>query len=131
MFVTANRRTSALRLPPDNWDRPDANPYRLKEWRSKLIQAQKQFFDDVYGEAQLHLVILSTHPDYQRRGAGTTLIEWGKEKARAENLTIVVTATPMGGPLYKKLGFRQVGNVHFQVEGEDEFVELTALVCEQ
>jgi hypothetical protein len=50
------------------------------------------------------------------------------KKARAENLTLVLTAGSMGQSLYTKLGFKRLGVIHCQVEGEEEFVELAAMV---
>jgi GNAT superfamily N-acetyltransferase len=74
------------------------------------------------------LKLLVTHPDYRGCGAGSKLVKWGQEKAAKEGLPFAMFASPMGISLYSKLGFRSVGIVHVQVEGEEEFVERPGMV---
>ena len=39
----------------------------MKAFAETLTIARKEWFGDEYGTKQLHLRILGTHPDYQRR----------------------------------------------------------------
>ncbi|CAL5871089.1 uncharacterized protein PFLUO_LOCUS5335 [Penicillium psychrofluorescens] len=48
---------------------------------------------------------VATHPDYQRRGAGSMLVKWGCDLADAEGVGAYVDASKDGAPLYAKFGF--------------------------
>ena len=102
----------------------------MLEFRKQLARAKKTWFDARYGDEQLNLMILATHPDYRRQGAGSKLLKWGIEEAAAKKVGITLFSSPMGLPLYRGLGFRQAGLVHVQVEGESEYVELPAMIMD-
>lgn len=53
----------------------------------------------------LDLDTLATHPDYQRRGAGSRLIQWGCDLADKNGTMAYVDASKEGAPLYQKFGF--------------------------
>jgi GNAT superfamily N-acetyltransferase len=53
----------------------------------------------------LVLTFVGTHPDYQGRGAGTILTEWGLIKAESENIPIYLDSTIPASKVYQKLGF--------------------------
>ncbi|KAJ8127297.1 hypothetical protein O1611_g6341 [Lasiodiplodia mahajangana] len=109
-------------------DRRDASLVRIEAHRADLSVNKKRLFDDRYGDRQLYLKMLACHPDYQRLGAGTQLVEWGISKARAERLTITLFASPMGANLYRRLHFQDAGRFCTQVPGEDEVLESRAMV---
>jgi GNAT superfamily N-acetyltransferase len=48
---------------------------------------------------------LATHPDYQGRGAGKLLLDWGVKKADVEGLVTYLDATQIAKPIYEKRGF--------------------------
>lgn len=48
---------------------------------------------------------LGTHPDYQRRGAGSMLVKWGCDLADKNGVAAYVDASKEGAALYKKYGF--------------------------
>ncbi|KAG9196647.1 hypothetical protein G6011_01768 [Alternaria panax] len=52
------------------------------------------------------LHILVTHPDHHRRGAGSMLLEWGTKQADRARLPAFLESSPMGRPLYEKMGFQ-------------------------
>lgn len=70
-------------------ERKDANWAHMKEFESTLGKALTQFFGE-YGEKQVHLWLLVTHPDYRRRGAATMLCHWGFEKAKEKSWVLTV-----------------------------------------
>lgn len=85
-----------------------------------------------YGEEQLHLWMLITHPNFRRRGAGTELCNWGvEEAARRGGWILTVMASPMGKNLYDHLGYNLVGYGTAQVDGEVEKVDIYALEMPQ
>lgn len=52
-----------------------------------------------------HLVILTTDPEHERKGAGRLLLRWGCERADQEGLDCFLDATEAGKPLYERFGF--------------------------
>lgn len=75
----------------------------------------------------LHLQFIGTQPEYQRHGAATALMKWGLATAEENNLWIGLFASPIGALFYRHIGFKDVGNVTVQVEGEDESVVVMAM----
>lgn len=110
--------------------RIDANPIRLAETKKQLGEAKKMWFDDAYGDQQLHLRILGTHRDYRQLGAGTMLVHWGQELATKEGVAVTLFASPMGSKLYTKLGFRNVGTVQIHADNDEESVDRVGMVWE-
>lgn len=51
------------------------------------------------------LVILFSHPEHRRRGAGGLLVRWGCEKADEYGVISSLHASPEGLSLYLKNGF--------------------------
>lgn len=102
---------------------------RMDAFKSACARNKASFFDAAYGErGHVMLKILLCHPDYQRRGAGRALTEWGIQEARRLGLYTTVFASPMGLGLYTKLGFREIGRFRVQLEGDEEFLEIPALI---
>lgn len=52
--------------------------------------------------------MLYTHPELQGRGAGSLLIDWGKQRAKDLGLSIYLASTPVGHRCYQKHGFEDV-----------------------
>lgn len=48
---------------------------------------------------------LGTHPDYQRRGAGSMLVQWGCDLADKDGVAAYVDASKEGASLYQRHGF--------------------------
>lgn len=68
----------------------------------------------------IHILILSTpveldflavDPKHQRRGIGTSLLNWGTERAKQDSKDCYVVATPTGRPLYVAAGFEEIGQL--------------------
>jgi predicted acetyltransferase len=93
-----------------------------------LSAAKKSYFDSKYQSNQLHLRVLATHPDFQRRGAGSALCRWGMEYAGDRGQPVTLLSSPMGQQLYSYLGFDYLGTVTVQVEGEAEKLCIGAMM---
>lgn len=110
--------------------RRDANAAHMEAYRDSVGRAQVELFDAAYGDRQLCLAQLATHPDYIRRGAGTMLVQWGLALAEKETWAVTVFAGPTAYGLYARLGFRKLGMVKAQVDGEEEAIEFPGLAWE-
>lgn len=99
----------------------------MEAFTTALMEAKQTYFDGVYGDSQIHLRIRGTHPDYQRRGAATQHCQWGMTLARERNLAVTLFSSPMGQLVYTHLGFKLVGTVIVQVEGEEEKLSIGAM----
>jgi hypothetical protein len=94
-------------------------------------EAKRDWFDNKYGENKWSLTTLATHRDYTKGGVGKALCCWGIQRAISNNLkAVTLFASPLGKLLYTKLGFKEVGTVHIQVEGEEEFVKFPGMTLE-
>ncbi|TQV89936.1 hypothetical protein V2A60_002529 [Cordyceps javanica] len=108
-------------LPTANENcRRDANFEHMAAFSSVLQLAKKSYFDSTYQSQQLHLRVLATHPDFQRKGAGSALCNWGIEWAKQRHVPVTLFSSPMGQQLYSSLGFTKIGAVTVRVEGEQE-----------
>jgi ribosomal protein S18 acetylase RimI-like enzyme len=92
--------------------------------------ARKKYYDDTYGEKKIELVKIGTHPEYRNRGVATKLIRWGLELANEQEKAVAVVGNSTGSKLYKSLGFKIMGTVLVQMEGEEEKMELSAMIFE-
>ena len=53
-------------------------------------------------------------PNFQRRGIGALLIQWGKEQAAREECPIGLSASEQGESLYLSEGFRLYGTIRIE-----------------
>ncbi|KAF1986480.1 acyl-CoA N-acyltransferase [Aulographum hederae CBS 113979] len=120
--------TSTPRTAPSVKRRRDGHAQRMQAWNKTTSWSKQRIFDDIYGTGHFHLQILATHPSYRKRGAATALCNVGLAAATRLNMVVSVFASPMGRRLYRQLGFCYVNEVRIQVEGEDQFVILTAML---
>lgn len=119
---------SADSQPETSECRRDANFEHMNAFTTAIQSAKKTYFDSRYQSHHLHLRILATHPNFQRRGAGSALCRWGMEHARARKEPVTLFASPMGQKLYTRLEFDYLGTVPVQVEGEDEKLSIGAMI---
>lgn len=109
-------------------NRRDANHKHYNEFWHGQIRAYKKMFAP-FGPEQIHLQILGTLPEFQRRGHASSLCRWAMELVRRDSLKdMSVMASPMGYNLYKWLGFKKVETFYIQVPGEEEKVVLQAMM---
>ena len=119
-----------MKSPKTYLERRDGNFARMDEFRNSIDKAKQEYFDSKYGNEQLFLLSLATHPDYQRRGAAANLCAWGMKEAERRGVNMTLFSSPMAQWLYSRLGFKEVGMVHMQVEGDDAFLDIPAMVRE-
>ncbi|TDZ27371.1 putative transcriptional regulatory protein [Colletotrichum spinosum] len=98
------------------WDlsMPDQRGRRYPPWCDDMprdvcdefIQREEAERKRVMGdEKHYYLDTVATHPDYQRRGAGSMLVKWGCERADEDGVGAYVDASKAGAPLYQRHGF--------------------------
>ena len=63
----------------------------------------------------VHVGTLVTHPDYERRGVGTALIQQAIAKADADSVPCWLESTSIGHGLYNREGFGDVGNLEIDL----------------
>jgi GNAT superfamily N-acetyltransferase len=102
----------------------------VKTWRRALEQATEKYFNFVYRNKIIHLIWLATHLDYQNRGAAKKLVRWGPEMADEHQMAVTLFGAPLSLSFYNNFGFNLLGTVTVQVDGEEEKVEMNAMVSE-
>ncbi|KAJ5917887.1 hypothetical protein N7454_010262 [Penicillium verhagenii] len=90
---------------------PDGlNPPLLAE----VTNATKQIAEVVSDKHRLDVVYICVKPAFQRRGVGSTLIQLGVDRAKAEDISLAVCAEAPSIPFFEKLGFKET--VHVDME---------------
>lgn len=56
-------------------------------------------------EESWYLEVLGVHPDYQGRGIGNNLVQWGLDQAERENICASVMSASGKDAFYQKCGF--------------------------
>lgn len=103
----------------------------MKAFTETMAKAKKKWFDDEYGTKKLHLRILATHPDYQRRGAGIQHCNWGMKLAKEQKVPVTLFSSPLGQKLYSHIGFDLLATTTVQVEGEEEKLFIGAMIYKE
>ncbi|KAH0553341.1 hypothetical protein GP486_006569 [Trichoglossum hirsutum] len=82
-------------------------PFGRKEACEKSLEEADRDFSTFLSSDRLQMELVCTYPCFQRRGAASTLVQWGVRKAIQEEVKfITAAASPCGLGLYKKNGFR-------------------------
>jgi allophanate hydrolase len=63
------------------------------------------------------LSFVGTQPEFQGRGAGTLLTEWGLSKAKNENVPVYLESTLGAASLYRRLGFVSLDGLSMTLPG--------------
>lgn len=106
--------------------RRDARADRVKAFQNGVDTAKLML--GRFGNDQIHLRNIGTHPRYQRRGYATVLCRWGMHLASQEGLVVSLFAGPLGFKLYSGLGFASLGKIRVQIPGEEESVNICPMV---
>ena len=117
-----------MKPPHFRIDRRDADARHMEVYRESVERVQVEVFDAAFGNQQLSLAQLATHPRFFCQGAGTMLLRWGLSLADREGWTVTVFAGPMAESLYTRHGFQTLTVVKCQAEREDECIEFPAMV---
>lgn len=122
---------SGASMAGDCSKRPDRDAKRVAAFNQTIRAYARDHFVKRFEEKHLYLGTLATHPDYQRRGAGSMLLQYGLNVAEEESLGLSLFASPMGHPVYAAKGYNVTDVLKIQVEGEDEWVEEVAMWNDQ
>ncbi|KAM7219552.1 hypothetical protein V8F06_005107 [Rhypophila decipiens] len=96
---------------------PSMDIMKFDELMGLIAREEKKILDEQgLGE---DLQTLAAHPDYKRRGIGTTLLQWGIDQAKADKANVFLTATAEGKHLYERQGFVQLAE--YDVGGYPHF----------
>lgn len=87
----------------------------LNEQRNELAEKQKS----ASPPAIMALDLCVVHPDFQRRGIASRMVQWGLDEAkRRGGLVCCLEASKQGRPVYAKLGFKPEGpEIDYRVNG--------------
>ncbi|KAF5867534.1 putative gnat family protein, partial [Botrytis fragariae] len=100
------------RITVDWHDNQDSN-----EWAEYLINWIHQHqISRTKGEPCVILDILTTHPSYQRLGAGTLLMQYGTAIADSLGLPAYIEGTVIAKHLYESHGFKAVPDRYIEVD---------------
>ncbi|KAB5580223.1 hypothetical protein GE09DRAFT_1081387 [Coniochaeta sp. 2T2.1] len=108
--------------------KPFAREDRSRAFRDASKRAKETLLDAQYTNGYMFLKILLCHPTYRRKGAGTALVKWGTAVAHIHGVETALFSSPMGVPLYHKLGFQEVGRFEVRVDGDHERLDIPAMV---
>ncbi|KAL2835974.1 hypothetical protein BJY01DRAFT_63060 [Aspergillus pseudoustus] len=70
------------------------------------LDKERQIATD--GQTHYYLDMLGTRPEFNGRGLGSKLLNWGLAKADEENVMVFLVSTPQGKRLYERYGFQTV-----------------------
>ncbi|KAE8453020.1 hypothetical protein EG329_012207 [Mollisiaceae sp. DMI_Dod_QoI] len=87
---------------------PELPWVNMELWNEKTGRPKKFHDRDVDDSKDIMLSLCFVHPEYQRRGIGSMLLEWGKQKGDELREKIWVTSTPQGRIVYEKNGWEVV-----------------------
>ncbi|KAF2483301.1 acyl-CoA N-acyltransferase [Neohortaea acidophila] len=80
---------------------------------------------EVWGKRQSELMqdrpfwkldVLGVLPEYQGRGIGKLLIQYGIDRADEQGIEAYLDASPKGAPVYERVGFRGSHLVEFEID---------------
>ncbi|KAJ0118774.1 gnat family protein [Diaporthe amygdali] len=111
-------------LPPHlQHERKDADPERLKTYRAITAKAKDEVFRSLSGGNNIDLVQIAVLPEFRRLGVGGCVVSWGLSLASDMGVPLTLFANDSMSTWYEKKGFRKLGTVHVQVDGEDPSLE--------
>jgi GNAT superfamily N-acetyltransferase len=107
------RKTIQTKDKLEDWLYPQVWYRQCK--RDEFYHAQEAKMIEYVGENGIedmwYLKLLCTSPDYQRKGIGAALLDWGLNRARVRGEKVYLEASEFGKGLYLKKGFKEIGTV--------------------
>ena len=73
------------------------------------------------GQGHAILMFLATDKAWRRQGAAKSCVKWGLEKCEELRIPAYLEASQQGRPVYERLGFEVVEQLHMDVEEEKSF----------
>lgn len=98
---------------PRKWD-PPVNAALGKYFFDALEETRR---NSMKGKKYILTAILVTLPEYQRKGIGSKLLEWGLERADEKGYHCWIDSSPQGLGLYKKHGWEEIGFLDVDLAG--------------
>ena len=95
------------RLFPHRW----RNEVRIQMYRDAELKHSQEHFGKSNIGNMWQLQILVVHPDHQKNGVGTDLLQWGLKQVQERGEKVYVEASIPGKQLYSKNGFDVVGEM--------------------
>ncbi|KAF2656644.1 hypothetical protein K491DRAFT_560271, partial [Lophiostoma macrostomum CBS 122681] len=89
---------------------PELNTTILAAILTPLQQGKEEIMGD---RPYFMLITLSTHPEHQRRGAGSMLVKWGVDVADRLHVEAYLSTSIRGRLLYERFGFELVRGEEF------------------
>ncbi|KAJ6259691.1 hypothetical protein Dda_5329 [Drechslerella dactyloides] len=111
---SAETRDKSVSKPPPSQAETPETPARIVG-RQMRNDTMKWELDSMTENKYLVLQGLVTSPEYQCRGVGSQLINWGVERADARQLPCWCHASPAGNKLYLKAGFKELGSSEYDL----------------
>lgn len=96
--------------PPESEETDKAereDPTLLNKFFAKMNRTREE---TMKGKSYWFLKLLTIHPEHQRKGVGSTLVNWGTQRADKEQIQAWLESSPMGKGAYLKAGFKVLGS---------------------
>jgi GNAT superfamily N-acetyltransferase len=89
------------------WPDRSADPEHIAAFKAAVPLAAHLWSGD--REDSWYLDLLCTHPDFEGKGHGSSLVKWGIGRAGEEGICASVIAAWAKDPFYERFGFKEAG----------------------
>ena len=101
----------------------DPNPYV-----DMVRRMGNAYVGTIRGKKHVILRRLVVHPDFQRRGIGRKLMQWGLDEADRLGIVSWLFARPAGIQLYQRCGYVEVANISFDIPDGDPAIDAAPFI---
>ncbi|TVY40911.1 hypothetical protein LOCC1_G006358 [Lachnellula occidentalis] len=95
---------------------PDIEGVEMGLWNEKALCFRGCYERDVDVLNDMSLSLFFVHPEYQRQGIGSLLLEWGMKKADEMKARIWIASTPQAVSTYERNGWKVVERYDVMLE---------------